>query len=283
MVIVVLLLIVLVSLTLRLVLIVIFTVLEEMYMHAFKRPFFIHFYPQKRLLTPSQESVLRQEFPFYNSLSEKRQSYFQHRTAQFIAHHEFIGKEDFIVTDQVKVLVAATSTMLTFGMRKYLFPVVNTVIIYPEAYFSSVSNEYHKGEFNPRVKAIVFSWEDFLEGYKIGNDNLNLGIHEFSHVVHYHGSRYEDSSAIIFSRMYKNITAWFDKPGTRDQLVNSNYFRVYAYTNQYEFIAVLIEHYFETPQIFQKEFPELYRKVSLMLNHQHAQNESQGLESTQSF
>lgn len=249
-----------------------FTVLEEMYMHIFKKPFFIHFYPYKKQLTPNQESILRHEFPFYHSLSEKRQLYFRHRTAEFIMHHQFIGKEGFLITDQVKVLAAATSTMLTFGMRKYLFPVVNKVIIYPTAYLSSVSNEYHKGEFNPRVKAIVFSWEDFLEGFAIGNDNLNLGIHEFSHVVQYHGSKYEDSSAIIFSRMYKNITAWFDKPGMRQQLIDSDYFRVYAYTNQYEFIAVIIEHYFETPEIFQKEFPELYRKVSLMLNHQHMQS-----------
>jgi len=268
----VLILIIIVSLTLRLILIVAFTVLEEMYMHVFKKPLFIHFYPNKKTLTDLQESILRREFPFYNSLSGKRQVYFRHRIARFIDRHEFIGKEGFVVTDDVKILVAATSSMLTFGMRKYLFPVVNKVIIYPQAYLSSVSNEYHKGEFNPRVKAIVFSWEDFLKGYEIGNDNLNLGIHEFSHVVHYHGSKYEDSSAILFSRMYKNITAWFEMPGKREQLVNSDYFRVYAYTNQYEFIAVLIEHYFETPQTFQKEFPELYKKVSLMLTHQHVQN-----------
>lgn len=270
--IVLLMLFILVSLTLRLILIVIFTVLEELFMHIFKRPFYIHFYPRKKTITLQQESILRQEFPFYRSLSEKRQRYFMHRISKFIDHHEFIGKEDFIITEQVRVLVAATAIMLTFGMRKYLFPVVNKVIVYPSVYLSSISNEYHRGEFNPRVKAIVFSWEDFLKGYEIGNDNLNLGIHEFSHVVHYHGSKYEDSSAILFSRMYKNITTYFDRPGKREQLINSDYFRVYAYTNQYEFIAVLIEHYFETPQMFLKEFPELYCKVSLMLNHQHGRN-----------
>jgi Mlc titration factor MtfA (ptsG expression regulator) len=246
-----------------------FAVIEEMYMHIFKKPMYIHFYPRKKKLTPIQESILRQEFPFYKKLSLKYQGYFKHRVASFIASHEFIGKENFIITDQVRVLVASTAVMLTFGMRRYLFDVINKVIIYPTIYLSTITDEYHKGEFNPRVKVVVFSWEDFLKGFDSDTDNVNLGLHEFSHVVHYHGKRNEDSSAIIFARIYKRITEDLDNAETRQRLVDSNYFRIYGYTNQFEFLAVIIEHYFETPQQFRQEFPELYKNVALMLNHRH--------------
>lgn len=246
-----------------------FAVIEEMYMHIFKKPIYIHFYPRKKKLTPIQESILRQEFPFYKKLSLKHQGYFKHRVASFIARHEFIGKEDFVITDQVRVLVASTAVMLTFGMRRYLFEVINKVIIYPSVYMSTITNDYHKGEFNPRVKAVVFSWEDFVKGFENDNDNINLGLHEFSHVVHYHGRRNEDSSAIMFARIYKRITEDLDNAETRQRLVDSNYFRIYGYTNQFEFLAVIIEHYFETPQQFRQEFPELYKNVALMLNHRH--------------
>jgi Mlc titration factor MtfA (ptsG expression regulator) len=50
------------------------------------------------------------------------------------------------------------------------------------------------------------------------------------------------------------------------RLVNSDYFRVYAYTNQVEFLAVIFEHFFETPKLFKSQFPELYNYVREMIN-----------------
>jgi Mlc titration factor MtfA (ptsG expression regulator) len=38
------------------------------------------------------------------------------------------------------------------------------------------------------------------------------------------------------------------------RLVNSDYFRVYAYTNQVEFLAVIFEHFFETPKLLKASF-----------------------------
>ena len=248
-------------------------VIEEIYMHIFKRPIYIHFYPRTKKLTESQELILQKQFPFYKTLSAKKQGYFKHRVARYIETHEFIGKEEFVITDQVKILVSATAVMLTFGMRRYLFDVVNKVIIYPSIYLSTITDEYHKGEFNPRVKAVVFSWADFLKGFENENDNVNLGLHEFSHVVHHHARKCQDSSAIIFTRMYKRITTDFDQIEVRKKLVDSNYFRIYGYTNQFEFLAVIIEHYFETPRQFKQEFPGLYRNVELMLNHRHTVTE----------
>lgn len=245
------------------------TALEELYVRIFKRPFYIHCYYPKKDLTSGEESILRNEFPFYNKLTAQHKIYFRHRVFRFIERHTFIGKNDFIITDQVKILIAATATMLTFGMRKYLFEVIDKIIIYPEPYLSTITNESHKGEFNPRAKAVVFSWRDFIGGHQVNNDNLNLGLHEFSHVLHYHGSKYQDMSAINFSRMYRRITAEVLYKSNRDKLLQSDYFRIYAYTNPHEFLAVIIEHYFETPQTFKKEFPELYKKVELMLNHRH--------------
>jgi Mlc titration factor MtfA (ptsG expression regulator) len=48
--------------------------------------------------------------------------------------------------------------------------------------------------------------------------------------------------------------------------MTSKYFRKYAFTNQFEFLAVAIENFIETPQDFRSEFPEIYGKVRQMLN-----------------
>ncbi len=247
----------------------VFTVSEDNYGLIFSKPFFVHWYPKRQTLTVDQMYVLNKKVQFYTKLSDKRKRYFEHRVATFINRYEFIGREDFLITDEVKVLISATSIMLTFGMRKYLFNVIDTIVVYPSSYYSTSNEAYHKGEFNPRMKALVFSWEDFLHGYEINNDNLNLGLHEFSHVMHFHGLKSEDASAVIFNRVYNQIQKEINHPPNRERLINSDYFRIYAYTNSFEFLSVIVEHYFETPQQFQKEFPELYLNVSKMLNHQH--------------
>ncbi|GAL79282.1 hypothetical protein JCM19274_4367 [Algibacter lectus] len=56
--------------------------------------------------------------------------YFRHRVASFIDKKQFIGKEGFLISEQVQVLVSATAVMLTFGFRDFMIEAVEHIIIY---------------------------------------------------------------------------------------------------------------------------------------------------------
>lgn len=243
-------------------------IVEPIYVYVFNKPLYIHWYLYKRKLDTPQRLILENEFSFYKKLSKKKKKFFEHRVASFINKYEFIGKDDFVVTDRVKVKIAATFVMLTFGMRHYLIDNFDRIIIYSEPYFSTINQQFHKGEFNPRLKTLVFSWKDFQEGFYYENDNLNLGLHEFTHALYFHGLTDKDQSSVVFADSFNKVKEYLLNPEISSQLVESNYFRIYAYTNQAEFLAVVLEHFFETPQIFKKEFPELYHHVSTMINFQ---------------
>ena len=237
------------------------------YASLFNKPIFTHIYFNRNKLTPQQYAILRQESFFYRQLGDKNQLYFKHRVATFIKEKEFVGHNELEVTEQMRVTIAATAIMLTFGFKKYLLDLIETIIIYPKVYFSTSNNTYHKGEINPQYKAIVFSWEDFEYGYKIGDDNLNLGIHEFGHAVHLNASKNDDISSLIFNKGFKKLTRYLQhNKDVRQRLIASKYFRTYAYTNQYEFFAVLLENFIETPSQFKAQFPELYKHMKQMLN-----------------
>ena len=181
----------------------------------------------------------------------------------------YIPRENVVVTEEIQVTIAATYVMLTFGMRHYLLKAFDKIIIYPEEYYSTFSEQYHKGEYNPRMKAVVFSWKHFYEGFETSNDNLNLGIHEFTHVVHHHSLYSQDASSLTFKKHFQRVLMIIENPQARQKLIESEYFRVYAFTNSFEFVSVAIEHYFETPNQFKQEFPVLFKHVSRMLNHRH--------------
>ncbi|TRW99938.1 zinc-dependent peptidase [Flavobacterium gawalongense] len=246
-------------------LIIIFRVLEPANLLLFNKPLYIHWYPLSKKLKLNQRQILVNEFPFYNRLSAKRKMYFEHRVKEFISNYQFIGNE-IVITEQMQMLIAGTYVMLTFGMRNYLVRLFDKIIIYPSSYYSTVNQEYHKGEFNPKMKAVIFSWEDFLLGHATSNDNINLGLHEFSHVLHFHCLKSNDPSAIIFFDEFNEVIKYYTDQNLNNELQQKGYFRLYAYENQFEFLSVILEHFFETSRIFKTTHPELYKHIAVMIN-----------------
>ena len=241
--------------------------IEMGYVLKYKRPLYNHFYFRLRRLNKNQKSVLTKQFSFYKKLSDKEKKYFEHRVVSFIKDKDFIGRDGIVINDEIKVLIASTAVMLTFGFRDFYIGIISKIVIYPSNFYSNINKAYHKGEFNPKLKALVLSWEGFVEGFNNGHDNLNLGIHELTHAIHINSMKERDVSSIIFSDSFKELSALFsENESLRDELKESDYFRKYAFTNQFEFLAVTIENFIETPQEFRSQFPEIYNKIKQMLN-----------------
>lgn len=240
---------------------------ESIYASKYKRPFFLNAVLFKKALTNPQLSILNKEFDFYKRLDENEKAIFRHRLATFINSKEFIGREGLKLDDEMRTLISATAVMLTFGFRNYIIELIDKIIVYPKAYYSNLNETYHKGETNPQLKAIVFSWEDFKKGYHIGDDNLNLGIHEFGHAIHLNAFGKNDISSEIFKDGFNKLATYLQEHKmVRNNLTTSKYFRAYAYTNQFEFFAVVLENFIETPDEFRNKFPELYGYMKQMLN-----------------
>jgi hypothetical protein len=246
-----------------------FNFFEMAYVEYFKKKlFYNHVYIYKKKLQPKQKNILKQNIRFYERLPYHQKIHFEHRVFKLLKNKEFIGK-DMDVTEEMKVIIAATQTKLTFGLRDYKISTVERIIFYPTEFYSQTNKTYHKGEFNLGYKALVLSWKDILHGYEIPNDNINLAVHEFIHAIHFYylGARRHSTSAAIFIDSYIELTDALDKnKELKKKLISSKYLREYAYTNQFEFLAVIIETFIETPQEFKSQFPEIYRKVKGMLN-----------------
>jgi Mlc titration factor MtfA (ptsG expression regulator) len=245
---------------------IVFLIVEPAYVLLYNKPLWVHGNLFPKPVTVEQRKILSQNFSFYNRLTPKNKRYFEHRINKFVSNYQFIGHE-IDITDEVIILISGTYVMLTFGMRNYLSDLFRKILIYPTVYYSTLNEVYHKGEFNPRMKTIVFSWEDFLLGHGAATDNMNLGLHEFTHVLHFHCLKKRDVNASIFQDEYAEILNIYKTPNLIHEISEKAYFRVYAFENQFEFIAVLLEHFFETPQKFKSNHPQLYAHVTRMINY----------------
>lgn len=245
----------------------VFKMIEMGYVLKQKKPLYNHFYFRLRRINKRQKDILQHQFSFYKKLSNTEKKYFEHRVASFINDKDFIGRDGVVINDEKKVLISATAVMLTFGFRDFYIGLISKIVIYPNAFYSKTNKAYHKGEFNPRLAALVLSWEDFVKGFNADNDNVNLGIHEFTHAIHINSMKERDVSSTIFSDSFKELSGMLaSNEALRNKLKESDYFRKYAFTNQFEFVAVIIENFIETPNEFRSQFPQVYDKVKQMLN-----------------
>ena len=153
-------------------------------------------------------------------------------------------------------------------------PINDHGFVFPDiADFPDVSNEdrymgnsdaEHIAKIKDGIK--YQNLKDFEEGYEITDDNLNLGIHEFMLAMQLESRQSKDIDALRFTKQFQNILVQLTDKELKVKLDETPYFRAYAFTNQYEFMAVLAEYFIESPMEFKTHFPNLYNHTQKLLN-----------------
>ncbi len=210
-----------------------------------------------RWLSLSRKRILK-TYPFYTHLTTSYKRQFEHRVARFIADKKFEHRSKLPITDEQKIVLACVAVQLTFGRRHYLLELLDTILLFDGPFESAANQQLHKGEYNPRARVLALSWPDVLQGHQITTDNYHLAIHEFTHVIHIESERVGHIDAMRYHKYHQHILAALTLPELRIKLEQSLFFRTYAFTNQYEFMAVLTEYFFESPVRFKEEFPQLF-------------------------
>ncbi len=239
--------------------------MESVYVKHKDKPYYIHFYPKLRKL-PAGSKLFLEENDFYKALSKTKQKYFEHRCTRFLDEVTFVGREGLVVDEYMRMQITILFIQLTFGMRHYILEYLSAIIIYPKSFYSILNQTENIGEFNPRSKALALSWKHFQKGNEHKDDGRNLGIHEITHAIHYNSIKKNDISSEIFYDTFLQLEEYLGSAEVRKQIVEAKLLREYAFTDKFEFIAVLIEVFMETPKELKTKFPEIYEYVVRMLN-----------------
>ncbi len=199
-------------------------------------------------------NTLLSEFPYFKRLDVKKRELLCARTEKFIELTKFVGKQDLVVTDKMKVLIAACSQQLTLSFKdNYLYNHFERILVYPEKYFSPFSKTQNVGEMNT-AGLLIFSWADFYDGIKI-DDNKNVGLHEFAHALEFIDIAQKDTDERFSYALDKEFMVAYDYIKNRPQ---EHFFRSYAATNRAEFFAVATEYFFESPLDFSRAHPDIF-------------------------
>tara|TARA_R110000868_G_scaffold21640_12_gene89882 strand:- start:28162 stop:28938 length:777 start_codon:yes stop_codon:yes gene_type:complete len=224
------------------------------------------YFAKLKPLTISEKKIILNNFPVYKKLSSRQKQKFEYRILRFRKEKQFIFHGLIPRQEDMALLLSATGTMLTLGLKSYRIPAIERIIIYPNQYFSKLNKQNHIGEYNPALKTLVFSAAHVKQGFEIPNDNKNLGIHEFAHALSFNSILESTREARLFRMQIVKVNDLFEAPEFILKMNKISYFRAYGRANMHEFFAVATENYVETPKQFYNEFPELYKIIGKMLN-----------------
>lgn len=216
-------------------------------------------------LTNKQRDTLSKHFRFYQFLPEKSRKIFEYRVAKFIKLKKFVPRQMNEVTVEMKVLIAASAIQLTFGFPQVFLSYFKYIVVFPDQFFSSSNQRYHKGEVNPKAKAIVLSWKHFVEGYA-DSEGINLGLHEMAHALQLENVVMNSEYAFLSKEASDNWQRLASLEIVRIRNGEDSLFRKYGATDHTEFFAVAVENFFEKPEAFAQYSYELYKALCDLLH-----------------
>lgn len=213
--------------------------------------------------------TLAKVFPLFHQLPYRFKLNFSQRVLNFLKQYAFVAKDNALLNNSHKVAIASSYIKLTLGYNQYLINAFDKIIIYPTAKYFQHLNETHSGHFNPKLKTIMFSLDEFEHDIYHNTDGKDLALHEFTHALCFEMLQNSAThpNANQFEKGFQLIKKWFNNPQNKTEIIQTNLLRSYAFTNQLELVSVLIELFFEKEIMFKNLFPDLYYYVGKMIKH----------------
>ncbi|MCH8554921.1 MAG: zinc-dependent peptidase [Schleiferiaceae bacterium] len=242
-----------------------FGLIEAVYVFLMGKPLMHHVVFRPKRLPHHEQQVLEKYNWVYERLSDRERAVFEHRVGRFIQIKRWSGRDGHELNRYQQLIIAGIAVKLTFGLRRYSMPVLKEIGVFPDVFPFGKDRRLAKGLFFPNTGQIALSWKHLMEGVEDPNDNLHLGLHEFTHALLFelHKGEWADTH---FQWQFGKVNKFINKPEKFQRVAGHPYFRAYAQTNAMEFFAVAVEHFFETPEDFKHNLPELYMAFAKMLN-----------------
>ena len=219
---------------------------------------------------PVWEGILRSKVAYFNALDEEQRSRFRQLVKVFLDETRITGiRTD--VDETTRVLVAASAIIPVFNFDRWEYSRLGEVLIYP----GSFDDDYQTDpEGQPNTLGMVgaghlsgvmiLSKPALIEGFDIAGDKRNVGIHEFAHMVDKADGSIDGLPPGVPADLARSWIEWVARelasPPARRSHVNP-----YAYTNEAEYFAVLVEYFFEAPGVLQQKSPEVYAMLEKMI------------------
>jgi MtfA peptidase len=210
---------------------------------------------------PVFHRFLNHKYKYYSHLAWKDKLHFLRLVRDHYEYFEFVPRQ-IKITRAMKAIICSGAAQLVLRLPDRSLTFWKRIIVYPADYESQITGLRHKGEVNPGLRIIVFSWSGIMQGLDRPDDGLNLLLHEFAHALWLEHKITHDQYDVLNPYLVREFERLAEVEMDQLQANETHFFRRYAFRNMEEFFAVAVENFFERPEPFKAELPHFFNVLS---------------------
>lgn len=215
-------------------------------------------------------NILKEHVRFYSGLDDDQKAVFEKRVQLFLATKK-IEAIDTEIDDQIKIMVAASAIIPMFAFPGYNYPNLSEVLIYPNSFDEKFQTRREAGHEESIIGMVgnrfmngtmIISKPDLIRAYDGTNHEYNVGIHEFVHLIDEFDGSTDGIPEILLKHAF--VAPWLQiikEEMTRIEHDRSD-INPYALKSNAEFLAVVSEYFFDNPEKFKGNHPDLYQYLT---------------------
>lgn len=228
-------------------------------------------------------AILWRRVAAYRRLTNDERAELHGHIQVFLAEKDFEGCAGVVVTEEMKLVIAAQACVLLLGRETDYYPKLTSILIYPRGYVAVTKQQGPGGIVSERLQPrqgeswqaslspygggpVVLSWSDTLAGGVDDEDGRNLIYHEFAHQLDAESGAMEGTprleSRAAYAEWSKVLNAEFERHRVELRRGMPTLLGGYAATNPAEFFAVSVEVFFERPGELRERHPGLFGQLA---------------------
>ena len=232
-----------------------------------------HYQIRQRPFPAAWQALLEHRLFFYQYLPRDLQQKLQGAIQVFLAEKQFIGCQGLVVTDEMKLVIAAQACLISLHQPDSDYPKLSMILVYPNIFKiqrPTALNEYvleeqtvvASGESWGKEGQVILSWQTIQEDLKHPQDGHNVIFHEFAHQLdqaeHQANGVPRLKTQADYDRWSRIFTAEYQQLLSQLEQGLPTVIDPYGATNPVEFFAVVTETFFENAQALVREHRQLY-------------------------
>lgn len=219
----------------------------------------------------SQRAVVERRVPYYRTLPPDLRRQLLGHAAVLLAEKHFEGCDGFIVTEEVKVTIAAHAAILLLNRETDYYPHCTSILIYPEPFWVDIEEEGPDGvvSMDPDMRSgeswdrgvVILAWDEVVYSCE-STDGFNVVLHEFAHQLDLEDGVVDGvpvlGRASFYTRWGKVLATSYEQLQRDVQRRRRTLIDDYGASDPAEFFAVVTETFFQLPLALRNRHGDLY-------------------------
>jgi Mlc titration factor MtfA (ptsG expression regulator) len=234
---------------------------------------------RQRPFPSAWEAVVRTNLPHYKLLNDLERQELQATMQVFLAEKQWEGCGGLLLTDEIRVTIAAHACLLQLGHQHEYYRNVDSILVYPSAVLQP---QQRLGVFDrvdsplePSIPLlgqaftwgpVILVWDAVLRGARHPEQGHNVVYHEFAHKLDMLDGAADGTPPLASSDQLAEWVAICSREFLRLRSLtekgHKTFLDAYGAKNEAEFFAVVTEEFFDRPLSLQKHAPDLYHVLS---------------------